>query len=134
MKNRSCLIFSAFLATSLFAQQATNVPPSAPAAAGTITTNVVPRAAATNVPPPAKAEKKKSSKQPTKAKKKAPGSELRTVPLVAGPAVVIASNVNVRGQAKLKSEVVARLTKGQPVTVLEEVTLTNSAPDEPSAW
>ena len=26
--------------------------------------------------------------------------ELRTVPLVAGPAVVVASNVNVRGQAK----------------------------------
>jgi len=56
------------------------------------------------------------------------------VPLVAGPATVVASNVNVRGQAKLKSEVVGRLNKGQNVTVLEEITLKNSAVDEPSAW
>jgi uncharacterized protein YgiM (DUF1202 family) len=56
------------------------------------------------------------------------------VPLVAGPAVVDANHVNVRGQAKLKSEIVARLNKGQPVTVLEEITHNLSAPDEPSAW
>ncbi len=56
------------------------------------------------------------------------------MPLVAGPAVVIASNVNVRGQAKLKSEIVGRVNKGQAVTVLEEIVLKNSGPDEPSAW
>jgi uncharacterized protein YraI len=56
------------------------------------------------------------------------------VPLVAGPAMVVASNVNVRGQAKLKSEVVTRITKGQSVTVLEEIVRNNSGPDEPSAW
>jgi uncharacterized protein YgiM (DUF1202 family) len=48
--------------------------------------------------------------------------------------VVDANNVNVRGQAKLKSEVVTRLTKGQSVTVIEEITRNNSGPDEPSAW
>ena len=56
------------------------------------------------------------------------------MPLLAGPAVVVASNVNVRGQAKLKSEVVTRITKGQSVTVLEEIVRNNSGPDEPSAW
>jgi uncharacterized protein YgiM (DUF1202 family) len=56
------------------------------------------------------------------------------VPLVAGPATVVASNVNVRGQAKLKSEVVTRITKGQSVTVLEEIVRNNSGPEEPSAW
>jgi hypothetical protein len=67
------------------------------------------------------------------AKKKAE-AELRTVPLVAGPATVIASNVNVRGQAGLKGEVIGRLTKEQPVTVMEEIILKKSGPDEPSAW
>ena len=46
----------------------------------------------------------------------------------------MASNVNVRGQAKLKSEVVTRMTKGQSVTVLEEIVRNNSGPEEPSAW
>ena len=68
------------------------------------------------------------------AKKKAPLPELKTVPLVPGPATVVASHVNVRGQAKLKSEVVTRLTKGQSVTVIEEIVRNNSGPDEPSAW
>ena len=54
--------------------------------------------------------------------------------LVAGQAVVVASNVNVRGQAKLKSEVVTQITKGQSVTVLEEIVRNDSGPDEPSAW
>jgi len=58
----------------------------------------------------------------------------RKRPLIAGPAIVIASNVNVRGQAGLKGEVITRVTKGQSVVVLEEVTLKKSAPDEPSAW
>ena len=48
--------------------------------------------------------------------------------------MVVASNVNVRGQAKLKSEVVTRVTKGATVTVLEEIVRNNSGPEEPSAW
>jgi uncharacterized protein YgiM (DUF1202 family) len=79
---------------------------------------------------------KKSAKKNAEKKssaKKAPVAELKVVPLVAGPAVVVASNVNVRGQAKLKSEVVTRLTKGDKVTVIEETTH-KTGPDEPSAW
>jgi uncharacterized protein YgiM (DUF1202 family) len=60
--------------------------------------------------------------------------ELKTVPLLAGPALVVASNVNVRGQAKLRSEVVTRITKGQTVTVIEEIVKNSSGPEEPSAW
>jgi uncharacterized protein YgiM (DUF1202 family) len=48
--------------------------------------------------------------------------------------VVDANHVNVRGQAKLNSEVVTHLSKGQNVTVIEEITHNNSGPDEPSAW
>ena len=79
-------------------------------------------------------EKKAAADKNAVAKKQAPVVELKTVPLVAGPAVVVASNVNVRGQARLKSEVVTRITKGQSVTVLAEIVRNNSGPDEPSAW
>jgi uncharacterized protein YgiM (DUF1202 family) len=126
------------LSVALFAQPAppATAPPAGtpPAEAPTVTNAPAATSAATNAPS-GKAEKKKAKKKAeTKAAKKAAVPELKSEPLVAGPAVVIASNVNVRGQAKLKSEVIGKLTKGQPVTVLEEVTLKKSAPDEPSAW
>jgi len=131
------------LSTSLLAQQATNPTPPAPietpAAAPAAT--LAPATTTTNAPAAQagkkKAGKKKGQKTPPKkgmAKKKAPAPELKTVPLVPGPATVVASNVNVRGQAKLKSEIVTRVTKGDSVTVLEEIVRNNSGPDEPSAW
>lgn len=70
----------------------------------------------------------------TAPKQTAPEPELRTVPLLPGPAVVVARRVNVRGRAGLAGEVVAKLTNGEPVTVVEEVALKHSKPDEPSAW
>src|ERR1017187_5688762 len=143
MKNNYWLILGAMLSTSLLAQQATNPPPSAPIAipAAAPAAMAAPASAKTNAPAvkaaKKKSAKKKAEKAPEKkavAKKKAPAPELKTVPLVAGPASVVASNVNVRGQAKLKSEVVTRITKGQCVTVIEEIVRNNSGPDEPSAW
>src|SRR5512137_228765 len=142
MKYNCWLILGTMLSTSLLAQQATNPTPSAPiqtpAAAPAAT--LAPATATTNVPAAKAAKKKaapkKSAKAPAKqaaAKQKEPLPELKTVPLVAGPAVVVASNVNVRGQAKLKSEVVTRLSKGDKVTVIEEITR-KTGPDEPSAW
>jgi uncharacterized protein YgiM (DUF1202 family) len=110
----------------LLAQTITNAPASPPAETSATS-------ATTNAPAAKKASKKKSEKKAV-AKKKAPAPRLVTVPLNPGPAVCEANNVNVRGQAKLKSEVVTHLTKGQQVTVLEEVQLKNSGPDEPSAW
>ena len=130
------------LSTTLLAQQVTNAPPAAPlgaSAADTAPTNMASPAEAggTNGAPAKPAGKKKSTKKKTPkttAAKKQPGAELKTVPLVPGPAVVAANHVNVRGQAKLNSEVVTRLTNGQPVIVIEEITRNNSGPDEPSAW
>ena len=118
------------LCVSLWAQDVTNAPPAPPAE------NPAPAAASVTNAPAAKPATKKPAKKKKSAvaKHKNPAAELRTVPLVAGPAVVDANNVNVRGQAKLNSEVVTRLSKAQVVTVVEEITRNNSGPDEPSAW
>ena len=140
------------VSTGLLAQQASNSPAAGPIetpAAAPAATNPAasaaaappalgPAAPASTNAPAAKAAKKKTPKKKS-AQRATPRTaptpaELKSVPLVAGPAVVVANNVNVRGQAKLHSEIVGRLTKGQPVTVLQEITLTDSAPDEPSAW
>jgi uncharacterized protein YgiM (DUF1202 family) len=139
------------LSTSLLGQQATNTP-SAPAAATpapTATTNSTSAATAaattttttTNAPaakaPGTQSKKKTTPKKkspPAAVAKKDPAAELRTVPLVPGPAVIDANHVNVRGQAKLKSEVITRLDKGAAVTVLQEIVNNNSGPSEPSAW
>jgi len=51
-----------------------------------------------------------------------------------GPAVVRQNNVNVRGKAAINSEVITRLTRGQRVNVLEEVTLSKPKQDEPAKW
>jgi hypothetical protein len=143
MKYNCWLILGTMLSTSLLAQQVTNPAPSqpieTPAAAPAAT--LAPATAKTNAPA-AKAGKKKSGKkkaakapQPKAVtKKKEALPELKTVPLVPGPAEVVATHVNVRGQPKLKSEILTRLTKGQSVTVIEEIVRNNSGPEEPSAW
>ncbi len=130
MKMNYWLVFGAMISTSLLAQQVTNSPPAAPIETPS------PAPAVTNAPTKAKpsAPAPKAGKKKAAPKKKAAVVELKTVPLVPGTAVVVASNVNVRAQAKLKSEVVTRLTKGQMVTVLEEIVRNNSGPEEPSAW
>ena len=129
MSKTYLMIFAVLVSTGLVAQTVTNPPASppieAPAASAT-------NAATTNAP--AKKAAKKKSERKAATKKKAPAAPLVTVPLNPGPATCEANNVNIRGQAKLKSEVVGKLAKGQQVTVLEEVKLKNSAVDEPSAW
>src|SRR6516225_7161840 len=144
MRMNYWLILSLAASLSLQAQVTTTAPPTppapgAPAASPEATTPAA--APTTNAPatnaPAAGAEKKKAPKKKAdkkSAKKKDAASQVKTVPLVAGQATVIASNVNVRGQAKLNSEVITRLNKGDTVAVLEEVKLKNSGPDEPSAW
>jgi uncharacterized protein YgiM (DUF1202 family) len=154
MKLNVCFLFGAMLSTTLLAQQVTNAPAPAPTATPAPVPAPVTNAPAapalspaadamtgsvTNAPAPkaAKSAKKTAVKEKAAAQpaaKKKPLAEVKTTPLVPGPAVVIASNVNVRGQAKLKSEVVTKVTKEQQVTVLEEIVKSNSAVDEPSAW
>src|SRR5258708_15679119 len=120
MKNNYWLIFSMMLSTTLLAQPATNAPsPAAPAAPASAPAALEQTNAPLTKPEKKKAAKKTAAKKNAAAKKEM-GAELKTVPLVAGQAMVVASNVNVRGQAKLNSEVVTRLTKGDVVSVLEE--------------
>src|SRR5262245_35877348 len=124
MKMKVCAKFSVLLAAmisagSVLADQA--VPPATPATT------------------PAETVKPAAEKKPAPAKKKttkkaAAAPEFKTVPLNAGPAVVVANRVNVRSRAGLAGEVIGRMTNGEPVTVIEEVTLKRSKPDEPSAW
>jgi uncharacterized protein YgiM (DUF1202 family) len=138
MKLNCWLIFGTMLCTSLLAQQVTNAPPAAPIETPEAAP-AQPKAPAAKAPKK-KSGKKKSGKQgapkaaPKAGARKAEMAELKTVPLAPGPATVVANNVNVRGQAKLNSEVVTKITKGQEVTVLEEIVRNNSGPTEPSAW
>jgi uncharacterized protein YgiM (DUF1202 family) len=159
MKMNLWLLCGTMVSTAVLAQQASNSsgtgPIETPAPAPAATAPAGPGAegppalgatASTNAHAAKTAKKKSGKKKSGKQSGKQSGnkaaprraavarSELRTVPLVAGSAVVVANNVNVRGQAKLHSEVVGHVTKGQAVTVIEEITLNNSAPDEPSAW
>jgi uncharacterized protein YgiM (DUF1202 family) len=121
------------VSTGLLAQPATNTPtaaPPAPTPAPQAAGGAAAATAITNAP----AEKKMAAQKKSAPKKKDAAAELKTVPLVAGPARVVATHVNVRGQAKLNSEVIGRLTNGQPVTVIQEIVRNNSATNEPSAW
>jgi uncharacterized protein YgiM (DUF1202 family) len=133
------------LSTSLLAQQATDAPAGANPAPGAQPAAVAPAAspttpsesptASTNAPAKKTAVKKKAQKKPAPKKQPAvAATELRTVPLNPGPATVVATHVNVRGQPKLNSEVVTRLDRDQIVTVLEEIVRNDSGPEEPSAW
>ena len=133
MKKNLWIILAAALSTSVLAQDASNSAPvlSAPPPEPTPATNsmsampmVTPPVDVTNMPTttttttPKKtttAKKKTTTKKSTAtaSKKKAP--ELKTVPLVSGPAVVSASHVNVRSKAGLVGEVVTHVTNGSPV-------------------
>jgi hypothetical protein len=137
MRKNLWLIIGMMLSSGVLAEDLTNAPAASPiqAAAPAEATAPVITAAATNTAP----AKPNSAASKTKKKSVVPRRAvarpvLRTVPLVPGPATVVASNVNIRGKATLKGEVLSRLTKGDQVTVVEEILLKQSAVDEPSAW
>jgi len=134
------LILGAMVATSVTAQNTTNSLPAIPPPANTqeaapATMTAVTETAPTNSTTPVK--KKKAKKKKAVAAKsetvKQAFSEA-TVNLVAGPAEVCVNNLNVRGQAGLKGEVVSHLQKGDNVTVLSQITLDKHKADEPSQW
>jgi uncharacterized protein YgiM (DUF1202 family) len=150
MKTKFWTVCVALISTSLLAQQDTNTPAAAPAEApaappaamapSATDSNSAPAAAPETAPAAAtNAPAAETPKPKAKHKKKstAHAPELKTVPLVAGAAVVQispSSHVNVRGKAGLKGEIITRLTNGEPVTVIEEIRLKNSQTNEPSAW
>jgi uncharacterized protein YgiM (DUF1202 family) len=57
-----------------------------------------------------------------------------TVTLVPGVAEVAVKNLNVRGQAGLKGEFIAHVSKGEAVTVLDQINLSKHKADEPAQW
>ena len=129
MSTTRWLILYTLLSSSLLAQQVTNTAPADSAGgaatnAPTVSTNS--GASGTPTTAPGSAKKKKTTKKAVVYPKPAG-------PLSPGPATVAGNHVNIRGQAKLNSEVVGQLNTGQQVTVIEEITR-NTGPDEPSAW
>src|SRR5512146_1650997 len=146
MKRNLWIVLAAALSTSVLAQNATNsaavmqapppepAPMTAPPVTPTPAVEAPTNAPAATAPKKATAKKKTTKQTTAAAPKKAKAPELKTVPLVPGPAVVSANHVNVRSKAGLVGEVVTHVTNGTPVTVVEEIRLKNSGPDEPSAW
>lgn len=133
MKLKVWLILGTTISTTVLAQQATNAPAPVDVTPATMAPAMEP--VATNKPAAKPARKKARVVKKAVAKKTAkPAVELKTTPLVAGPAVVSANHVNVRTRPGLGGEVISHFTNGEPVTVIEEITLKHSGPEEPSAW
>ena len=88
----------------------------------------------TPAPKTAKTDTKKKSSAKKSDSKKADKTTETPKPSNPEPAVAKQNNINVRGQAKINSEVVTHLKKGQLVTILEEITLKKPGTDEPSKW
>jgi SH3-like domain-containing protein len=127
MKMNCWLTLGVMLAMSAVAQNNTNTLPPIPAPSPTV-------APAPSTPAPAVEPAQKAA--PVKHKRKAapakPISE-PAVTLVPGPAEV-AANINARGQAGLKGEVISHLKKGETVTVLDQINLDKHKVNEPAQW
>lgn len=125
MKTNCWLVLGLLLAMSARAQDNTNMLPPPPAPE--VTPAPAPETAPPAEPPAPPAKHKKP------APKRAPLVE-PTVALLPGPAEVVVSNLNVRGQAGLHGDFITHVTKGETVTVLEQITLDKHSPDEPAQW
>ena len=120
------LILGVMIATSAVAQDNTNTLPPIPAPSPVV------------APTPGTPAPMAEPASPAPAKKKhraAPVKPIHELPvtLVPGPAEVTA-NVNARGQAGLKGEVVTHLKKGESVTVLDQINLDKHKANEPAQW
>jgi len=107
---------------------ATTPPPAMTAPA---TTAVAPAPEVTNAPAKKKIVPRKKRK--LSAANEAVVAET-PVALMPGPAEVGVNDVNVRGQASLKGEVIAHLHQGDAVTVLEQINLRRHKANEPAQW
>jgi hypothetical protein len=127
MKTNCWLVLVMMLATSVVAQVNTNALPEIPAPA-TVSTSAPAVAETPAVVAPVK-------KAPVVHKKKIVKKISEpTVALVAGSATVASQNLNVRGQAGLKGEVIGHLKGGDTVTVISQLNLDKHAADEPAQW
>ena len=141
MKMNYCLLLGVLVAASAVAQDSTNSLPPIPAPANVTAAPVAPEAAPAETNAPfKKATIRHNKKTAKKAAAKAAHAEERpafsetAVTLVPGPAEVFVNNLNIRGQAGLKGEVVAHVQKGDTVTVVSQINLDKHKADEPSQW
>jgi uncharacterized protein YgiM (DUF1202 family) len=130
MKQSLLLVLTVWLAAPTLAQQAISDTPPPPAAVVPAPV-VVPAAPAPAIVRPAAA--KPAAAKPA-AKKKPSVQPVKLTNLVPGAAIVAGSNVNVRAQATVASEVVTRLQRGEAVVVHEIVTLKKTLYAEPAQW
>ena len=136
-----CLMIGLLVAASAVAQESTTslppipTPASAPGAVAPETAQVDTNAPAKKTTKHRKKAAKRTAAKAASAEKaeKAEFSET-SVTLVPGPAEVYVDNLNVRGQAGLKGEVMAHLKKGDTVTVLSQINLDKHKANEPSQW
>ncbi len=142
MKKNCWLILGVMVAVSATAQTSTNsLPPIPPPAIGAamsapapVPAVVKPAAPVTKAAPAKKPVVKPRKKVAAKAAPKKITFTEASASLAPGPAEVCVSNLNVRGQAGLKGEVVAHVQKGETVTVLSQITLDKHTADEPAQW
>lgn len=134
------LTFAGLLVSPALADQklGTNVPPLlAPTPVVETPAPVVEVKPATPAPKkksaPKKTSKSKAAAPKAKAAKK-PVAPAYSTPLKPGTASVNVKAVNVRGKPTIYSEVLTRLTNGEPVTVIEEITRDNAKADDPTVW
>ena len=113
------------MASSALAQNNSNPPPAAVAAPVPV---AAPAAEAAPAPAPVK-HKKHKAPAPKRAALNEPA-----VTLMPGPAQVAAANLNIRGQAGLKGEVIGHLNPGDAVTVLSQINLDKHQTGEPAQW
>jgi uncharacterized protein YgiM (DUF1202 family) len=129
MKTNCWLVLGTMIAASAIAQDNTNALPDMPAPVTSPAAEVAPESAA--VPAPnvqvAKPVRQKRAVAPKKLVEP-------TVTLVPGAAEVAVTNLNVRGQAGLKGEFIAHISKGDAVTVLDQINLDKHKANEPAQW
>ena len=121
------LTLGVMIAMSAVAQDNTNTLPPIPAPSPAVAPAPSTSAPAVEPAPKAAPVKKKHKAAPAKPIKEP------AVTLVPGPAEV-AANINARGQAGLKGEVVSHLKKGETVTVLNQINLDKHKVNEPAQW
>ena len=119
MKISFCFIIIAVVATGL----------------GALPTPALADAPATNAAPAVVKPAKPAAAPKAAAKPAAKKAEPKPEPVFnPEPGVARQANVNIRGQAKINSEIVGHLKKGESITILEEITIAKPKQDEPARW
>jgi uncharacterized protein YgiM (DUF1202 family) len=128
MKTNCWLLLGTMIAASATAQVSTNKLPEIPPPANAAAPAAAPSPAATPVVEIKKAPVAHKRKKIVKKITEAP------VALTPGAATVTSANLNLRGQAGMKGEVVGHLKKGDTVNVIAQINLDRHAADEPAQW